>query len=125
MISIDAMRLSSSIQLLGILLFHLSMLIYSAIQINQVSKALPPPSILFGVVQPYLLAVPIVSGVGLVGLAGVGWGLSREFGWSVYERSADLGVRRMTLWYEAFITLLKVRSSHSSPPSSLSYSQSV
>jgi len=92
------------------------MLIYAAIQYDQINKAIegleggspdvPVPYInldtpLWHDIQPYLLAVPCIIAVFSVIMSGVAWKLYDEFAWTIYKHiSADLRMKRRFLTFQ-------------------------
>src|SRR5438552_1649613 len=101
------------------------MLLYSAIQIEQVHDAIeetgglqfdPWPSPLPQLsiinmragVRPFLIAVPCVIGFAMILLMFITWKLFDEFGWTIYKHiGASVRMRRRYLVYQIFISLLK------------------
>ena len=101
------------------------MLVYSAIQIEQIHDAIratvalnfdPWPSkcssrmtadSLIGV-HPFLIAVPCVIAFAIILLVFITWKLFDEFGWKIYKViGASVQMRRRYLIYQIFISLLK------------------
>lgn len=103
----DALRLKNTIQVIGICLYNLGMLIYSAVQMDQVNEAInelgngdiEPGTWL--TLKPFLLAAPCVIALGTVSLSFVAWKLYNEFAWTIYKHiSADLRLKRRYLVYQ-------------------------
>lgn len=112
----DALRLKNTIQVLGLCLYNVGMLIYSAIQRDQLGDTIISHSNeAFNVdpwfvpsVKPYLIAVPCVIGFITLLMAGIAWKLYDEFAWTIYKHiSADLRMKRRYLTYQIYIALLK------------------
>lgn len=111
----DALRLKNTIQVIGLCVFNLALLIYAAVQMDQIQDAVNalikdneinlnawPDS------KPFLIAIPCVIGVGTVLLSVVAWKLYDEFAWTIYKHiSADLRMKRRYLTFQIYITLLK------------------
>ncbi|KAF7192831.1 hypothetical protein HII31_05814 [Pseudocercospora fuligena] len=109
----DALRLKNTIQVIGICLYNLGMLIYSAVQMDQVDDAVKDlqgdikPGTWYGL-KPFLIAAPCVVALGTILLAFVAWKLYNEFAWTIYKHiSADLRLKRRYLTYQIYIALLK------------------
>jgi hypothetical protein len=117
---------------IGLNLFQGAMLIYSAIQIEQIQDSIvataantrlhfdPWPSkshyqnneerlayCCLGV-RPFLIAVPAVIGFFSIILFFITWKLFQEFGWTIYKHiGASVQMRRRYLIYQIFVALLK------------------
>ncbi|KAF2858264.1 hypothetical protein K470DRAFT_260014 [Piedraia hortae CBS 480.64] len=111
----DALRLKNTIQVIGICIYNLGMLIYSAVEMSQVKEAVPP---LIGTnnfhmgtyhdMRPFLVAAPCVIALCTVLLSFVAWKLYDEFAWTIYKHiSADLRLKRRFLTYQIYLALLK------------------
>ncbi|KAF2798401.1 hypothetical protein K505DRAFT_233319 [Melanomma pulvis-pyrius CBS 109.77] len=111
----DALRLKNTIQVIGLVLYNIGILIYAAIQFEQISEAvaaLDKASFIvdhFWIkVKPMLIALPIVMAVMTVVFAFIAWKLYDEFAWTIYKHiSADLRLKRRYLTYQVYIALLK------------------
>ncbi|KAH8596563.1 hypothetical protein B0O99DRAFT_478271, partial [Bisporella sp. PMI_857] len=113
----DALRLKNTIQVIGLCVYNVGMLIYAAIQYDQVNDAIiglkergyiKVEETVWKDVQPYLLTVPIIIAVFTVIMAGIAWKLYDEFAWTIYKHiSADLRMKRRFLTFQIYITLLK------------------
>lgn len=115
----DALRLKNTIQIIGLCIFNIALLIYAAIQKDQIGEANQwlmdhAPHVLVdtkGVwsdIQPFLIAIPCILALGTVLLSGVCWKLYDEFAWTIYKHiSADLRMKRRYLTYQIFVALLK------------------
>lgn len=114
MLAWDALRLSNTIQVIGLCVYNLGLLVYAAVQTGQIHDAIEDlvsgsesagqPGIKFDVwpdVRPYLVAVPCIITVGTVFLSGIAWKLYDEFAWSIYKNiSADLRMKRRYLVFQ-------------------------
>jgi hypothetical protein len=111
---------------IGLSLFQGAMLIYSAIQIDQIHDAIvateltstlhfdPWPSklpdfITYSIgVRPFLIAVPCVIAFFSIFILVITWKLFDEFGWTIYKHiGASVQMRRRYLIYQIFVALLK------------------
>lgn len=116
----DSLRLKNTIQVIGLCLYNLGMLIYAAIQYDQINDAITglkhfqpdsnsaaeDPYIsesdpLWAEVQPYLLAVPCIIAFFSVIMGVIAWKLYDEFAWTIYKHiSADLRMKRRFLTFQ-------------------------
>ncbi|KAG8533849.1 uncharacterized protein KY384_001590 [Bacidia gigantensis] len=118
----DALRLKNTIQIIGLCLYNLGLLIYAAVQLDQISDAkkdllsFPGSSIdhnaidkdVYPAVKPFLIAIPCIIAFGTVCMAFVARKLYDEFAWTIYKHiSADLRMKRRYLTYQIYIALLK------------------
>ncbi|CAC9892181.1 unnamed protein product [Aureobasidium pullulans] len=111
----DALRLKNTIQVIGLCLYNLGLLVYAAVQYDQIDRAVDVLDIAreirpdFGHdVKPFLVAVPCVLALGTVAFSIVAWKLYDEFAWTIYKHiSADLRLKRRYLVYQIYIALLK------------------
>lgn len=111
----DALRLKNTIQVIGLCIFNGALLIYAAIQMDQIREAneylrerqLAKRDI-WGDIQPFLIAIPCVLGLCTVLMSIVAWKLYDEFAWTIYKHiSADLRMKRRYLTFQIFVALLK------------------
>lgn len=116
----DSLRLKNTIQVIGLCLYNFGLLIYSAVQVSQISEAvwdlylntspsyLPEGQLLWPVIHPYLIAVPVLIGLGTAIMSFIAWKLYDEFAWTIYKHiSADLSMKRRFLAFQIYIALLK------------------
>ncbi|KAI5241125.1 hypothetical protein E4T47_08399 [Aureobasidium subglaciale] len=111
----DALRLKNTIQVIGLCLYNLGLLVYAAVQYDQIDRAVDVlnqnQEIEHGFghdVKPFLVAVPCVLALGTVAFSFVAWKLYDEFAWTIYKHiSADLRLKRRYLVYQIYIALLK------------------
>ena len=115
LLAYDALRLKNTIQVIGLCLFNLALLLYAAVQMDQIHDAvgdLLAQNDIEGTVwsesKPFLIAIPCVIAVGTVLLSVVAWKLYDEFAWTIYKHiSADLRMKRRYLTFQIYIALLK------------------
>jgi hypothetical protein len=108
----DSLRLKNTIQVIGLCLYNLGILIYSSVQVNQIRDAvyelyLSSPSylhegqLLWPVIHPFLIAVPVIIGLGTAVMTFIAWKLYDEFAWTIYKHiSADLRMKRRFLTFQ-------------------------
>jgi len=123
LMAFDALRLRNTIQLLGILLFHMALIAFAAIQIHETESALlnvvdcatdfnlincDGPGSLWRAVKPFLIVVPCVLGAGGVVIMFWTKELYSEFGWAIFHVvGANPKMKKMYQWYQIMICLLK------------------
>ncbi|SLM36107.1 hypothetical protein LPUS_05547 [Lasallia pustulata] len=111
----DALRLKNTIQVIGLCVYNVGLLIYAAVQMDQIKDAVnkfsPNHEInpnVWNMTRPFLVAIPCVIAVGTVFMSIVAWKLYDEFAWTIYKHiSADLRMKRRYLTYQIYIALLK------------------
>jgi len=113
----DSLRLKNTIQVIGLCAYNLGMLIYAAIQYDQIEQAISrlvdeqyidASSDVWADVKPYLLAVPCIIAFFSLAMGFIAWKLYDEFAWTIYKHiSADLRMKRRFLTFQIYIALLK------------------
>ncbi|KAJ7774644.1 hypothetical protein DFH07DRAFT_106262 [Mycena maculata] len=124
LMAFDALRLRNVIQLIGILLFHMALIVFAAIQIHETRSALlnkvdcatdptntvncPGPGSLWNAVEPFLIVVPcIIAAAWFVMMFWIRE-LYSEFGWAIFHVvGANPKMKRMYQWYQIMLCLLK------------------
>ena len=112
----DALRLKNTIQVIGLCFLNLGLLIYAAVQMDQIHDAVlkletqPEGTEIdlsaYPDVKPFLIAIPCIIAVGTMLLAAVAWQLYDEFAWTIYKHiSADLRMKRRYLTFQVCDTL--------------------
>jgi hypothetical protein len=104
----DALRLKNTIQVIGLVLYNVGILIYAAIQFDQIRDAVTALDESHAIrehfwptVKPMLIALPVLMAVGTVIFAFLAWKLYEEFAWTIYKHiSADLRLKRRYLTYQ-------------------------
>lgn len=113
----DSLRLKNTIQVIGLCIYHLALMVYAIIQIDQIKEALGPVLIndanVWGTssalsIEPWLIVVPAIIGSSCLLLSYFAYRLYEEFGWTIYKHiGADLAMRRHYMAFQIFIALLK------------------
>ena len=111
----DALRLKNTIQIIGLCLYNVGLLIYGAVQMNQIQEAVltlarvqASDLSIWTQTKPFLVAIPCILALGTMLLALEAWKLYDEFAWTIYKHiSADLRLKRKYLSYQIYIALLK------------------
>ncbi|GLB34970.1 hypothetical protein LshimejAT787_0205350 [Lyophyllum shimeji] len=123
LLAFDALRLRNIIQLLGILLFHLALMIFAALQVHQTRTALVTlphcdgrddfvscggPGTLWKRVEPFLIVAPCVIAASWLMILFWIKQLYGEFGWAIFHVvGANPKMKTMYQWYQIMICLLK------------------
>ncbi|ESK96954.1 hypothetical protein Moror_6532 [Moniliophthora roreri MCA 2997] len=121
----DALRMRNIIQLIGILLFHLALLVFAAVQVDQTKDAIVTmsgsdcegpgallncdvPGSLWRRVQPYLIIAPCAIAVAWVAMCFWIKALYAEFGWAIFHIvGANPKMKTMYQVYQIMLCLLK------------------
>lgn len=105
----DALRLKNTIQVIGLCLCNIGLLIYGAVQVQQIKEAVTSVLIANNAIspevwpetEPFLIIIPCVVGMGTLLMLIIAWKLYDEFAWSIYKHiSADLRMKRRYLTYQ-------------------------
>ncbi|KAK2594554.1 hypothetical protein QQS21_007726 [Conoideocrella luteorostrata] len=116
----DALRMKNTIQVIGVCIANLALLVYTAIQVDQIQMAI---NVLFennaleaGITSPklwsdvkaFLIAIPAVIALATVIMVFISWKLYQEFAWDILKNiGADYRMKKRFLHYQIFIALLK------------------
>jgi hypothetical protein len=113
----DALQAQNTIQVIGLVAMNVGILIYTAIQKDQIKDAadgLMADKLIdldyWTIVKPYLIALPCIIALGTVLLAFVAWKLYDEFAWTIYKQiSADLRLKRRYLIYQVCLLTMPLK----------------
>lgn len=108
----DALRLKNTIQVIGLCVYNIGLLIYAAVQMDQIKQAVEDLAAtntidrrIWSEAQPFLVAIPCVIALGTVLLSVVAWKLYDEFAWTIYKHiSADLRMKRRYLTFQVIMS---------------------
>ncbi|KAI0341677.1 hypothetical protein BDW22DRAFT_1358512 [Trametopsis cervina] len=115
----DALRLRNVIQLIGILGFHLALVVFAAIQVHETKAAVVRPNptsssqgdgigSLWKQVRPFLIVSPVIIGASWFSLVYWARELYFEFGWAIFHVvGANPAFKTMYQYYQIMICLLK------------------
>lgn len=114
-LAFDALESQNTIQIFGLCAFAVAMLVYSAIQIEQVKTAILYLSEHkqydiddFPLINGALIAIPCVIAACLGLMSYFAFKLHQEFGWTMYKKvGVDMQLRSRYIAYHIFLTLLK------------------
>ncbi|PHH91639.1 hypothetical protein CDD83_10925 [Cordyceps sp. RAO-2017] len=116
----DALRMKNTIQVIGVCIANLALLVYTAIQVDQIQTALEvlgresalklgiTPAQLWADVRPFLIAIPAIIALATVVMMFIAWKLYQEFAWDILKNiGADYRMKKRFLHYQIYIALLK------------------
>jgi len=111
----DALRMKNTIQILGLVGLNLGLLIYGAVQVEQLHDAVKQLRAgdeieinTWEDTHPLLIAIPCILAFFSICMGFVAYKLYNEFAWTIYKHiSADLRMKRRYLTYQIYIALLK------------------
>lgn len=122
LMAFDALRLRNIIQLIGILAFHLAMMVFAALQVHQTRTALVSencanttsitlcggPGSLWQRVLPFLIVAPCIIAASWLFMLFWIKKLYAEFGWAIFHVvGANPKMKTMYQYYQIMICLLK------------------
>jgi len=109
----DALRMKNTIQIIGICASNVAILVYTAIQIDQIQNAVTQlkdrgaiqlkagETDLWPLMRPYLVAIPIIIAVTTVMMCFVAWKLYQVFAWDILKQiGADYRMKKRFLHYQ-------------------------
>ncbi|GJE95127.1 hypothetical protein PsYK624_113080 [Phanerochaete sordida] len=110
LMAFDALRLRNVIQLVGILAFHVGLIVFASIQIHETKAALVGngQDKTWHKVLPFLIVSPCILGASLLALMWWIRALYFEFGWAIFHVvGANPQMKTMYQFYQIMICLLK------------------
>jgi hypothetical protein len=107
----DALRMKNTIQVIGVCIANLALLVYTAIQVDQISEAIKvlngdgalklPVVEIWGGIRGFLVAIPCVIAVCTLAMGFVAWKLYQEFAWDILKHiGADYRMKKRFLHYQ-------------------------
>lgn len=109
----DALRMANTIQVIGICFANLALVVYTAIQVDQISIALGvlrdfnsfkpgfSAEIVWQDVRPYLIAIPTIIGLATICMGFISWKLYQDFAWDILKNiGADYRMKKRFLHYQ-------------------------
>ncbi|POR34488.1 Uncharacterized protein TPAR_05325 [Tolypocladium paradoxum] len=116
----DALRMKNTIQVIGVCIANLALLVYTAIQVDQIQTAIVrlhgAAALRIGItaqglwdeVKPFLVAIPAIIALATVIMVFISWKLYQEFAWDILKNiGADYRMKKRFLHYQIYIALLK------------------
>ncbi|KAJ2904543.1 hypothetical protein MKZ38_007875 [Zalerion maritima] len=117
----DALRMKNTIQVIIICIANFALLVFSALQTDQIKGAINiikgddvdgqsrlVDGDLWADVQPFLIALPCVIALCSLIMCGIAWKLYQEFAWDILKHiGADYRMKKRFLHYQVYIALLK------------------
>ncbi|PNP46268.1 hypothetical protein TGAM01_v200141 [Trichoderma gamsii] len=117
---LDALRMKNTIQIIGVCVANLALLIYSALQLEQIQMALGilevngaleqgiTSAMLWDDIKAYLIATPVIIAVTTIIMVYITWKLYQQFAWDILKNiGADYRMKKRFLHYQIYIALLK------------------
>lgn len=108
--------MKNTIQIIGVCIANLALLVYAALQIEQIQVALGilkdhgaledsmTSSMLWGDVKAYLIASPIVIAVSTIIMVYIAWKLYQQFAWDILKNiGADYRMKKRFLHYQVWM----------------------
>ncbi|KAH6692599.1 hypothetical protein F5X68DRAFT_273813 [Plectosphaerella plurivora] len=109
----DALRNKNTIQVIGVCIANLAIMIYAAIQIDEIMIAVQKldsvtnPN-MWEDMRPFLVAIPCIFALGTICMSFVAWKLYQVFAWDILKTiGADYRMKQRFLHYQIYIALLK------------------
>lgn len=105
----DALRNKNTIQIIGVCIANLAIMIYAAIQIDEIGLAVEKLRQLdalsnedmWSEMRPFLVAIPCVFGLGTVCMSFIAWKLYQVFAWDILKTiGADYRMKQRFLHYQ-------------------------
>ncbi|KAL7786292.1 hypothetical protein V8C37DRAFT_392535 [Trichoderma ceciliae] len=119
-IVLDALRMKNTIQIIGVCIANLALLVYTALQIEQIQVALGilevngaleqdiTSAMLWDDIKAYLIASPVIIAVSTINMVYIAWKLYQQFAWDILKNiGADYRMKKRFLHYQIYIALLK------------------
>lgn len=114
----DALRMKNTIQIIGVCIANLALLVYTAIQVDQIQMAISvlakynalrhditSPE-LWSDIKAFLIATPAIIALATAGMAFCAWKLYQEFAWDILKSiGADYRMKKRFLHYQVRLLL--------------------
>jgi hypothetical protein len=121
----DALRMKNTIQVIGVCFANLALVVYTAIQVDQLSLALMDFEIYgalevpgsraatWAKIRPYLIAIPAIISLTTVCMIFITWKLYQEFAWDILKNiGADYRMKKRFLHYQVRRWWLSMSAQH-------------
>lgn len=119
----DALRMKNTIQVIGVTIANVAMLIYTAIQVDQIweaidilqryngLKASETPQGVWDDIRGFLIAIPCIIAAITCGMGFVSWKLYQQFAWDILKHiGADYRMKKRFLHYQVCFTSLSQKT---------------
>lgn len=119
----DALQAKNTIQVIGLCIANVALLIYTAIQIDQIHEAVSnlqnvnafKDNDIWTNVQPVLICVPCIFAAITIAMSFIAWKLYQEFAWDILKHiGADYRMKKRFLHYQVCLHLQGVSSNQES-----------
>ena len=107
--------MKNTIQVIGVCIANLALLVYTAIQVDQIQTAISVLNMnaalktgatsneLWGQVKPFLVAIPAIIAFATVIMVFISWKLYQEFAWDILKNiGADYRMKKRFLHYQVY-----------------------
>jgi hypothetical protein len=115
-IVLDALRMKNTIQIIGVCIANLALLVYAALQIEQIQVALGiletngalgqgiTSAMLWDDIKAYLIASPVIIAFATINMVYVAWKLYQQFAWDILKNiGADYRMKKRFLHYQVWM----------------------
>jgi hypothetical protein len=116
----DALRQKNTIQVIGVCFSNLALMVYTTIQVDQISEAFDilqannalssdiTAAKLWHDVKPYLVAIPGIIALATLVMGFLSWKIYQEYAWDILKNiGADYRMKKRFLHYQIYTALLK------------------
>lgn len=113
LLTLDALRLKNTIQIIGLSVANVALLIYTILQFDQINTAITlllhdvaikqtdEAQAVWPACRPFLVTIPIIIAVGSLSMAFLSWKLYQEFAWDILKQiGADYRMKKRFLHYQ-------------------------
>lgn len=104
-LAVDAIAMRNMIQVLALLLFNTLFIVYSIIQITEINNSGSINGTALHVLVWFIPGMIVITEIVYLSTF---WSIYKAFGWEIYKKiGADRSHKRMYLWYQIYVCILK------------------